>query len=83
MPSLTKRKRSRSARLHERIKALKDELDATQGEADLAFNEAQTFERLAHEASWDADQLRAHREFIADVQRGIRDLSEYEDVCGP
>lgn len=30
-----------------------------------------------------ADEIKTLREFIADVQRGIRDLSEYEDVCGP
>lgn len=30
-----------------------------------------------------ADEIKLLRDFIADVRLGIRDLSEFEDVCGP
>lgn len=30
-----------------------------------------------------ADEIKTLRDFIADVRRGIRELAEYENVCGP
>jgi hypothetical protein len=60
---------TRSARLHAKIRQLNAELEGWTDEVGP----------FVDDPTGEACTL---REFIDDVRRGIRDLSEYEDICG-
>jgi hypothetical protein len=60
---------TRSARLHAKVRQLQRE----------SAECTEAIERLFDDP---ADDARTLREFIEDVRLGIRDLSEYEDICG-
>lgn len=67
-------------------------VQASQDAARIAALEAEVAELTEEIAEWEAtslmsdpdepDEATVLRDFIVDVRLGIRDLSEYEDVCG-
>lgn len=73
---------SEIARLTKRIRELEDEVREVRADLLESEREAEMF-MLACQGDERAEgELRGIREFFADVRRGIRDLSEYDDVCG-
>jgi hypothetical protein len=62
---------TRSARLQAKVRQLEAKLD------DGAYEIAGLLDDPA------VGEARTLREFIEDLRLGIRDLSEYEDICGP
>jgi hypothetical protein len=60
---------TRSAQLHAKVQQLNAELEEWTDEVEPFLDDP-------------AGEARTLREFIEDVRLGIRDLSEYEDICG-
>ena len=59
---------TRSARLHAKVRQLQREFEQWTDAVGPLLDDP-------------ADDARTLREFIEDVRLGIRDLSEYEDIC--
>jgi hypothetical protein len=62
-------------RRDEEIAKLKTKLAQARAEADAVYD------GLAYDGYLESE-IRTLREFIDDVRLGIRDLSEYRDICG-
>lgn len=69
------------ARLTARVQELEAELKEADEDATRWENDALTLAAELEEAKWQAGRSRTMAEFIEDVRRGIRDLTEFEAVC--
>lgn len=71
----------RVAALEKDNATLQSEVDATRASEKEAHDELAGYQIAVLIDQWMIQQLGTLHEFIADVRLGIRDLSEYEEVC--
>lgn len=69
------------AALTKRVQELEADLQQANADAEMWERECLTVCADLEEARWFAKHGQAVGEFIEDVRRGIRDLSEYEAFC--
>lgn len=74
--------RDKVAGLEREVEELGRELAEARADASEALDALEGYQIAGLEDDALNDEVKGLREFFEDVQRGIRDLSEYDDVCG-